>query len=75
MASLYKTEEGSLRAQIAKRGVRLLGTFSTKAAATAWATEKEHAIDKGTCRGAGTRTVADLLTEYERRVSCGSCSR
>jgi integrase len=71
MASIYKTDGGSWRVQIAKRGVRLSGSFSTKAAATAWATEKEAEIMKGTYRGAGTRTVADLFDEYAKRVSEG----
>jgi integrase len=57
------------RVQIARRGVRLSGTFSTKRAADAWATERENEILKGTYRGAGSRTVADLLDEYVKRVS------
>jgi integrase len=71
MASIYKTDGGGWRAQIAKRGVRLSGTFTTKAQATAWVTEKEHEIQKGTYLGAGTRTVADLFDEYAKRVSDG----
>lgn len=57
------------RVQVARRGVRLSGTFSTKRAADAWATERENEIMKGTYRGAGSRTVADLLDEYVKRVS------
>lgn len=57
------------RVQIARRGVRLSGTFSTKRAADAWAAERENEIMKGTYRGAGSRTVADLLDEYVKRVS------
>ncbi|MFM0647966.1 site-specific integrase [Paraburkholderia bryophila] len=71
MASIHKTEERTWRAQVAKRGVRLSGTFSTKAAATAWAVEKESEIMKGTHQGAGSRTVADLFDEYAKRVSNG----
>lgn len=57
------------RVQIARRGVRLSGTFSTKRAADAWATERENEILKGTYRGTGSRTVADLFDEYVKRVS------
>jgi integrase len=57
------------RVQIARRGVRLSGTFSTKRAAEAWVNERENEILKGTYRGAGSRTVADLLDEYVKRVS------
>ena len=57
--------------QVAKRGIRLSGTFTTKKAAEMWATEKEHEIQKGTYAGAGSRTVADLFDEYATRVSDG----
>jgi integrase len=70
MASFRK--DGDVwRVQIARKGVRLSGTFGTKRAAEAWAAEKETDILKGTYRGAGARTVGDLFTEYERRVSEG----
>jgi uncharacterized membrane protein len=71
MASLKK--DGDVwRVQIARKGIRLSGTFSTKRAAEAWAAERETEILKGTYRGAGSRTVADLFNEYETRVSDGS---
>ena len=70
MASIKK--DGDVwRVQVARKGVRLSGTFGTKRAAEAWAAEKETEILKGTYRGAGSRTVGDLFTEYERRVSEG----
>jgi integrase len=70
MASLKK--DGDVwRVQIARKGIRLSGTFSTKRAAEAWAAERETEILKGTYRGAGSRTVADLFNEYETRVSDG----
>jgi integrase len=68
MAS-FKKDGDVWRVQIARKGIRLSGTFSTKRAAEAWATEKETQILKGTYRGAGSRTVGDLFTEYGRRVS------
>jgi integrase len=68
MASFQK--DGDVwRVRVARRGVRVSGTFKTKAAATAWAVEKENEIMKGTYQGAGSRTVADLFDEYARRVS------
>lgn len=68
MASIRK--DGDVwRVQVARKGVRLSGTFGTKRAAEAWAAEKETDILKGTYRGAGARTVGDLFAEYERRVS------
>lgn len=68
MAS-FKKDGDVWRVQIARKGIRLSGTFSTKRAAEAWATEKETQILKGTYRGSGSRTVGDLFTEYGRRVS------
>ena len=70
MASLRKV--GNVwRVQVARRGVRLSGTFPTKAAASLWAAEKETAILKGSWRGAGSRTVEDLFNQYAKRVSAG----
>jgi hypothetical protein len=37
MASIYKTEGGTWRVQVAKRGIRLSGTSTTKKAAEMWA--------------------------------------
>jgi len=68
MAS-YKKQGTVWRVQVAKRGVRASGTFATKREAEAWATEQEAKILKGTFRGAGTRTLADLFDEYGDRVS------
>jgi integrase len=70
MAS-YKKDGEVWRVQIARKGVRLSGTFPTKRAAEAWATERENEILKGTYRGAGFRTVGDLFSEYADRVSEG----
>jgi integrase len=70
MAS-FKKDGDVWRVQIARKGIRLSGTFSTKRAAEAWASEKETQILKGTYRGSGSRTVGDLFTEYGRRVSDG----
>lgn len=70
MASFKKDGE-VWRVQIARKGIRLSGTFSTKRAAEAWAVEQEAAILKGTYRGAGSRTVGDLFDEYAKRVSEG----
>ncbi|KVN72778.1 hypothetical protein WT15_27260 [Burkholderia stagnalis] len=70
MAS-FKKDGDVWRVQIARKGIRLSGTFPTKRAAEAWAAEKENAILKGTYRGAGSRTVADLFDEYAKRVSEG----
>jgi hypothetical protein len=71
VASIYKTPEGTWRVQVAKRGKRLSGTFSTKKAAEMWAVAKESEILKGTYQGAGARTVTDLFDEYAKRVSDG----
>jgi len=68
MAS-YKKQGTVWRVQVAKRGVRASGTFSTKREAEAWATEQEAKILKGTFRGAGTRTLGDLFDAYGERVS------
>ncbi|KVP11998.1 hypothetical protein WJ85_17370 [Burkholderia ubonensis] len=68
MAS-FKKDGDVWRVQVARKGIRLSGTFPTKRAAEAWAAEKETSILKGTYRGSGLRTVGDLFDEYERRVS------
>jgi hypothetical protein len=70
MAS-FKKDGNVWRVQIARRGVRLSGSFPTKKAAEAWAVEKENEIMKGAYSGAGSRTVADLFDEYAKRVSDG----
>ncbi|MFL9987627.1 site-specific integrase [Paraburkholderia sediminicola] len=70
MAS-FKKDGNVWRVQIARKGIRLSGSFSTKKAAEAWAVEKESEIMKGTYSGAGSRTVSDLFDEYAKRVSGG----
>ncbi|WP_321853855.1 site-specific integrase [Paraburkholderia tropica] len=70
MAS-FKKDGNVWRVQVARRGVRLSGSFPTKKAAEAWAVERENEIMKGTYSGAGSRTVADLFDEYAKRVSDG----
>lgn len=67
MASIRRFGE-RWRAEVYRRGVRRSKVLATKAAALAWAREAEAQIDAGTV-DAGTRTVADLLREYARRVS------
>ncbi|WP_321822104.1 MULTISPECIES: site-specific integrase [unclassified Burkholderia] len=57
------------RAQVRRKGVSLSETFKSKADAVQWATQKEHEINLGKVTAGSSRTVADAMREYEKRVS------
>ena len=71
MAYITKLPSGLWRAQIARKGVRLSQSFTTKAAATAWATREEAAIIDGTASRWPRKTLADALDRYEKDISPG----
>jgi integrase len=70
LASIFKTGDGTWRAQVRKRGIRDSRNFSRRVDATAWATMREREIDLGAAglprRADGT--LSDLLREYHRVV-------
>lgn len=65
----YTKRDGMWRAQVRRKGVSLSDTFKSKADAVAWATQKEHEINIGKVTAGSSRTVADAMREYEKRVS------
>jgi integrase len=65
----YTKRGGMWRAQIRRKGLSLSETFKSKADAVAWATAKEHEINVGKITAGSSRTVADAMREYEKRVS------
>jgi integrase len=69
MASFKKV--GSVwRVQVAIKGVRTSGTFSTKAEASAWAAMREAEIRNNAFLGPGVdKTLQDALDRYTREVS------
>jgi integrase len=69
MASFKKV--GSVwRVQIAIKGIRTSGSFSTKAEATAWAAMREAEIRDSMALGPGAdKTLQDALDRYAREVS------
>lgn len=67
MAYITKTPKG-YRVQIERKGVRDSRTFAVKAAATAWAAQREAEILAGST-GYPRRTVADALKRYAEEVS------
>jgi integrase len=69
MASLKKVGH-VWRVQVAVQGVRVSGTFSTKAEASAWAAQREMEIRNAKPLGPGaTKTLQDALDRYAREVS------
>lgn len=74
MAYITKLPSGLWRAQIARKGVRLSQSFTTKAAATAWATREESAIIDGTASLWPRKTLADALDRYEKDITPGKGS-
>ena len=68
MAYYRKTKTG-WRVEIERRGVRTSKTFTTKAAAQAWATREETAIIDGAADRWPRKTLADALKRYEEEVS------
>lgn len=69
MATFYQLPSGLWRAQINRRGVRSSNSFDTKAAAVAWAGQREAEIMAGHRGDIPNLTVQDLLTRYSREVS------
>lgn len=65
----YVKRGGMWRAQVRRKGISLSESFKTKADAVQWATTKEHEINLGKLSVGSTRTVADAMREYEKRVS------
>jgi integrase len=67
----YRKRGSTWRAEIAKNGVRFSGTFSSKAEAVAWATEKEAELGRGGTAAliANKKTFADALRRYQVEVS------
>lgn len=57
------------RAEVQKGGIRMSDSFATKAAALAWATREEAAIEAGQAGRYPAKTLADALDRYERDVS------
>ncbi|CAB3784719.1 tyrosine-type recombinase/integrase [Pararobbsia alpina] len=50
-------------------GISMSESFKNKADAVAWATKIEHEINVGKHKVGSSRTVADAMHEYEKRVS------
>ncbi|APB68684.1 TPA: site-specific integrase [Pseudomonas aeruginosa] len=67
----YRKRSGGWRAEVAKKGVRDSGTFSTKAEAVAWATQREAEIlaGVGSPKGASNSTLKEALEKYKLEVS------
>lgn len=67
----YRKRGSTWRAEIAKNGARLSGTFESKAEAVAWATEKEAELGRGGAAApvANKKTFADALRRYKEEVS------
>jgi integrase len=74
MAYFTKTDKG-WRVQVERRGVRKSRTFTTKAAASAWASKEEAAIIDGDASKWPRKTVQDALDRYSREVSEGKASK
>ena len=69
MASITKQKTG-WRAQVAIKGVRESGMFSTKREAEAWATEREAALRKQSATGVTAgKTCQDAFDRYSLEVS------
>ncbi|HCJ7397436.1 TPA: site-specific integrase [Pseudomonas aeruginosa] len=71
MVATYRKRSGGWRAEVAKKGVRDSGTFSTKAEAVAWATQREAEIlaGVGSPKGASNFTLKEALEKYKDEVS------
>lgn len=70
MAHISKTAHG-YRVQIERKGVRDSRTFTVKAAATAWAAQREAEILSGAVGRWPRKTLTDALEKYEAEVSVG----
>jgi len=69
VASITKQKKG-WRAQVAIKGVRESGTFTTKLEATTWATEREAALRKQSNTGISTgQTCQEAFDRYVKEVS------
>ncbi len=67
----YRKRSGGWRAEVVKLGIRDSQTFSTKAAAVAWATHREAEIlaGSGKPKAGNQMTLSDALRRYKRDVS------
>jgi integrase len=67
----YRKRSGGWRAEVAKKGVRDSGTFSTKAEAVAWATKREADIlaGVGVSERASNYTLKDAIEKYKAEVT------
>jgi len=72
----YRKRSTGWRAEVFRLGVRDSQTFSTKAQAVAWATQREADILAGKGRpGAGNFTVLQALEKYRAEVSATKAGR
>ncbi|WP_435310672.1 site-specific integrase [Primorskyibacter sedentarius] len=70
MAYTRRLPSGRWQVSIRRKGVRPISkTFRTKAAAEAWARERENEIDNVGAVTDSDSTIADLLDRYEREVT------
>jgi integrase len=70
MASFRKTPNGTWRAELFVNGFRESGTFTTKAQAAAWASQRETELRQGKDAGViSGKTVRDAFHKYEKEVS------
>jgi integrase len=70
LASIFKTGDGTWRAQVRKHGVRDSRNFTRKVDAAAWASLREAEIERGDAGlpRCANGTLSDLLREYHRVV-------
>lgn len=67
----FRKRENSWRAEVFLRGTRESKTFDTKAAARAWAHERELEINAGARGKIIPRTVRDAIKRYREKVTPG----
>lgn len=67
----YRKRGDTWRVEVKKGGVRISGTFDTKAKAVEWAAKKESEIADGKAHGVGgaLKTLADAITRYTEEVA------
>jgi integrase len=70
MASIFRTAEGTWRAQVRRGGHRLTKNFTRKVDASAWAALQETDIERGTAGlpGKPSGTLGELIREYHKIV-------
>lgn len=76
MMASYVKRSGGWRAQVAIKGTRDSKTFSTKAEAVAWATEREAALRKQSVTGiVADKTLGQAFERYAEEVSVHKAGR